>query len=133
VLGNDDPITSVCGEIVPKREFYDYVAKYADQSTELNVPADIPAAVSDAIRELAQRAFRCLDCAGMARVDFLVTRDLTGIYLNEVNTIPGFTNVSMYARLFEASGVSYSELLDRLIALALERHADRSRTKTSWT
>ena len=133
VLGNDDPITSVCGEIVSKREFYDYVAKYADQSTELKVPADIPVPVSDVIRETARRAFLCLDCAGMARVDFLLTQDLRGIYLNEVNTIPGFTSVSMYARLFESSGISYSELLDRLIALALERHADRSRTKTSWT
>ena len=77
VLGNDDPITSVCGEILPKREFYDYVAKYADQSTELIVPADLPAAVSDTVKELAQRAFVCLDCAGMARVDFLLTQDLT--------------------------------------------------------
>ena len=133
VLGNDDPITSVCGEIVPTREFYDYVAKYSDQSTELKIPADLPTAVSDAIREIARRAFLCLDCAGMARVDFLLTHELKSIYLNEVNTIPGFTVISMYAKLFGASGVSYGELLDRLIALALERHADRGRTKTSWT
>jgi len=133
VLGNDDPITSVCGEIVPKRAFYDYVAKYGDEGTRLIVPADIPAAVSSTVREMARRAFLAIDCAGMARVDFLIAHDLTKIYLNEVNTIPGFTSVSMYARLFEASGISYGELLDRLIALALERHADRSRTKTSWT
>jgi len=133
VLGNDDPITSVCGEIRPRREFYDYVAKYADESTELIVPADLPAPVCTAIRDMARRAFLSMDCAGMARADFLVTRDLKGIYLSEVNTIPGFTSVSMFARLFEATGVPYGELLDRLIALALERHADRSRIKTSWT
>jgi D-alanine-D-alanine ligase len=133
VLGNDDPITSVCGEIVPHREFYDYVAKYADDSTELIVPANIPEAISTLIREMSRRAFLAMDCAGMARVDFLLTRDLRHIYLSEVNTIPGFTSVSMYARLFEATGISYAELLDRLIALALERHAERGRTKTSWT
>ncbi len=133
VLGNDDPITSVCGEIVPKREFYDYVAKYADDSTELIVPAKIPGPISDRVRDMARRAFLALDCAGMARVDFLVTRDFSQIFLNELNTIPGFTSVSMFARLFEATGVSYRQLLDRLIELALERHADRSRVKTSWT
>jgi D-alanine-D-alanine ligase len=132
VLGNDDPITSVCGEIVPKRDFYDYVAKYTDNSTELIVPAVIPTDVQDRIREMARRAFLALDCAGMARVDFLVTRDLASIYLNELNTIPGFTNVSMFARLFEATGLSYGDLLDRLVELALERHADSNRTKTSW-
>lgn len=133
VLGNDDPITSVCGEIVPKREFYDYVAKYADDSTELIVPADLPAPVASAIRDMSRRAFLAIDCAGMARVDFLATQDLSRVYLSEVNTIPGFTSVSMYPRLFQASGMSYSELLDRLIVLALERHADKGRTRTSWT
>lgn len=133
VLGNDDPITSICGEIVPKREFYDYVAKYTDESTELIVPADIPPAMDEAIRDMSRRAFLALDCAGMARADFLVTRDLQHVYLSEVNTIPGFTSVSMYPRLFQASGIPYGELLDRLIMLALERHADKSRTKTSWT
>jgi D-alanine-D-alanine ligase len=133
VLGNDDPITSVCGEIVPKREFYDYVAKYSDDSTELIVPADIPRSVQDAMREMARRAFLALDCAGMARVDFLMTRDFAHIYVSELNTIPGFTTVSMFSRLFAATGVPYSELLDRLIDLALERHADKSRVKTSWT
>ncbi len=132
VLGNDDPITSVCGEVIPKREFYDYVAKYADENTELIVPADIPSQVCNAIRDMARRAFLAVDCAGMARVDFLATRDLSSIYLNEINTIPGFTNVSMYARMFNATGISYPELLDRLIALALERHGDKSRTKTTW-
>ena len=133
VLGNDDPVTSVCGEIVPHREFYDYVAKYTDGSTELIVPASIPESVSTSIRDMARRAFLAMDCAGMARVDFLMTRDLKRIYLSEVNTIPGFTSVSMYARLFEATGISYRELLDRLIALALERHSERSRVKTTWT
>jgi len=133
VLGNDDPITSVCGEIRPKREFYDYIAKYADENTELIVPAEIPEEVAAQIRDMARQAFLILDCAGMARVDFLATRDLSKVYLSEVNTIPGFTSVSMYARLFAETGISYRELLDRLITLALERHADKSRTKTSWT
>lgn len=132
VLGNDDPITSVCGEIIPKREFYDYVSKYSDDSTELIVPARLPQAVATRLRDMAAQAFVALDCAGMARVDFLATPDLKNIYINEANTIPGFTSVSMFARLFEATGVPYSELLDRLIAFALERHADRSRVKTSW-
>jgi D-alanine-D-alanine ligase len=132
VLGNDDPITSVCGEIRPKREFYDYVAKYADETTELIVPADLPVAVSESIRAMARRAFLALDCAGMARVDFLARQDFSTIVVSEVNTIPGFTQVSMFARMFEASGLPYSELLDRLIALALERHADRSRSKTTF-
>jgi D-alanine-D-alanine ligase len=132
VLGNDDPVTSVCGEIRPKREFYDYVAKYADDATELIVPAVLPAGVGDAIRALARRAFLALDCAGMARVDFLATRDFSSIVVSEVNTIPGFTKVSMFARMFEASGMPYAELLDHLITLALERHADRRRTKTTF-
>ena len=126
VLGNDDPIASVPGEIIPRREFYDYAAKYVTNDTDLIIPADLPASTAKRVRELAVAAFRAIDCAGMARVDFFVARDSDAIYVNELNTIPGFTAISMYPKLWEASGLSYSELLDRLIALALERHRDKS-------
>jgi D-alanine-D-alanine ligase len=131
VLGNEHPIASVLGEIVPKREFYDYVAKYHDESTELIIPADLPAEKVAEIQELAVQAFLALDCAGMARADFFLCRDTGKVYLNELNTIPGFTSVSMYPKLWEASGLPYPRLLDRLIELALERHQDRSRMSTS--
>lgn len=125
VLGNDEPIASVPGEIVPCHEFYDYSAKYLDDATRLVVPADVPAALAERLRELALEAFRALDCAGLGRVDFLVAgRDLE-VYVSELNTLPGFTEVSMYPRLWEASGIPYPELIDRLIELALERHAER--------
>lgn len=124
VLGNDDPVASVAGEIVPNgHEFYDYEAKYVDeQGSELIIPAVLPPATLEEIQRLAVAAFRAIDCAGMARVDFFITRDGV-LILNEVNTIPGFTQVSMYPKLWEASGVSYPELIGRLIELALERHA----------
>jgi D-alanine-D-alanine ligase len=131
VLGNEHPIASVLGEIVPKREFYDYVAKYHDESTELIIPADLPAEKAAEIQELAVQGFLALDCAGMARADFFLCRDTGKVYLNELNTIPGFTSVSMYPKLWEASGLPYPRLLDRLIELALERHRDRSRMSTS--
>ncbi len=131
VLGNDHPIASVLGEIVPKREFYDYVAKYHDESTGLIIPADLPEEKAAEIQELAVRAFVALDCAGMARADFFLCRDTGKVYLNELNTIPGFTSISMYPKLWEASGLPYPKLLDRLIELALERHQDRSRMSTS--
>jgi D-alanine-D-alanine ligase len=130
VLGNDDPIASVPGEIIPGHEFYDYEAKYLDESSQLLIPAPIDPAVAQRVRELSIQAFLALDCAGMARVDFLLARDRGDLYLSEVNTIPGFTRISMYPKLWEASGVSYSELIDRLIALALERHADKQRART---
>jgi D-alanine-D-alanine ligase len=123
VLGNDDPIASLPGEILPDpaAAFYDYRAKYLDQGTRLRTPADLPQDVSDRIRELAVRAFRAIDCAGMARVDFFL-REPDGVILNEINTIPGFTPGSMYPRMWEATGLPYPELIDRLVELALERH-----------
>ena len=129
VLGNDDPLASAPGEVVPSNEFYDYAAKYLDGSSELRIPAPIPAGLATQVRELAIRAFLALDGAGLARVDFLLD-DLSGkLYLNEVNTMPGFTSISMYPRLWAASGIAYAELIDRLIDLALERHADRERSQ----
>lgn len=132
VLGNDEPEASVCGEIIPSREFYDYNAKYVDDASGLLIPADLPPAVTDRIRELAVAAYRSLDGAGMARADFLVARDSHEIFLNELNTIPGFTKISMYPKLWEASGLPYPQLLDRLIQLALERHEDKSENLTSY-
>jgi D-alanine-D-alanine ligase len=133
VLGNDEPVASLPGEIVPCREFYDYIAKYIDDRSELIIPADLPPQVTRRIQELAITAFLAVDCAGMARVDFLLDKDTGELYLGELNTIPGFTPISMYPKLWEASGVSYSELIDRLIELALERHAENSRSETSYS
>jgi D-alanine-D-alanine ligase len=127
VLGNDEPIASVVGEIIPCNEFYDYDAKYVDDRSELLVPAPIDRRTMAEIQEMAITAFRALDLAGMARVDFFMDRKTDQIYLNEVNTIPGFTAISMYPRLWEASGVSLPELVDRLIGLALERSSERRR------
>jgi D-alanine-D-alanine ligase len=131
VLGNDDPQTSVPGEVIPSREFYDYEAKYLDEGSRTIIPADLPAAVADEIRRLSVAAFQAIDCAGMARVDFLLARDTGAIVLNEVNTIPGFTTISMYSKMWEASGVSYPVLVDRLVELALERHAAKQHLRTS--
>ncbi len=128
VLGNDEPVASVVGEIVPGREFYDYDAKYVDDNSQLLIPAPIPAAVAEQARQYAVAAFRVIDAAGLARVDYLLDKDTDTIYLNEINTIPGFTQISMYPKLWEASGVSYSELIDRLVSLALERQAEKDRT-----
>lgn len=132
VLGNDQPAASVPGEIVPCNEFYDYAAKYIDEGSQVLIPAPIPPETAERARKLAIQAFLAIDCAGMARVDFLLDR-LTGqLYLNELNTIPGFTPISAYSRMWEASGVPYTELISRLIDLALERHADKSRSSTSY-
>ncbi len=131
VLGNDTPEASVPGEIIPSREFYDYEAKYLDESSRTVIPADLKATDREAIRKMAVEAFRAIDCSGMARVDFLLSRSTGQIYINEANTIPGFTTISMYSKMWEASGLSYPALLDRLIALALERHAERQQLKTS--
>lgn len=136
VLGNDEPQASVVGEIRPRRDFYDYVAKYmaepgSENESELIIPAALDPNISDEVRHLAIRAYKAIDCAGLGRVDLLLD-DLSGaIFLNEINTIPGFTNISMYPKLWEASGLSYSELLDKLIDLALERHAEKSALETS--
>jgi D-alanine-D-alanine ligase len=127
VLGNEWPQASIPGEIIPSREFYSYEAKYLDDRSELLIPAPIPAEQAKQVRELAVRAYLAADCAGMARVDFLLDRDTGDLFLSELNTIPGFTQISMYPKLWEASDLPYPALLDRLIELALERKADRDR------
>ena len=132
VLGNDEPITSVPGEIVPCNEFYDYAAKYIDGESDLLIPAPIPRETAELIQRLAVQAYLAIDCAGMARADFLLERQTGQVYVNELNTLPGFTPISMYPKLWEASGISYTELIDRLIQLALERHADKSRSATGY-
>ncbi len=133
VLGNDEPIASLPGEIIPCREFYDYIAKYIDDRSELIIPANLPPELTRRIQELAVAAFLAVDCAGMARVDFFLDKDTGELYVGELNTIPGFTPISMYPKLWEASGISYSELIDRLIELALERHADNASSETSYS
>ena len=125
VLGNDEPVASVVGEVVPCNEFYDYNAKYVDDRSELIIPAKLDGKTLVYIQELAIDTFRALDLAGMARIDFFLERDTDHVYVNEVNTIPGFTSISMYPRLWEATGISLPELVDRLIGLALERHGER--------
>jgi D-alanine-D-alanine ligase len=121
VLGNERPEASIPGEIVPSREFYDYASKYLDGSSELRIPAPLPEGVAAKLRALAVEAFRALDLAGLARVDFFVEPDTHEVWLNEVNTLPGFTPISMYPKLWEATGVPYGDLLERLVRLALER------------
>jgi len=125
VLGNDAPEASIPGEIRPAAEFYSYEAKYHDDRSELFIPAPILQETAEQLRATAVRAYRAIDCAGMARVDFLLDRETGDFYLNEVNTLPGFTQISMYPKLWEASGLPYPQLLDRLIALALERRRER--------
>ncbi|MGQ9489527.1 MAG: D-alanine--D-alanine ligase family protein [Anaerolineae bacterium] len=127
VLGNDDPEASVPGEIVPSNEFYDYAAKYLDGRSALLIPAPLSKEKAAQVRTLSVWAFQALDAAGLARVDFLMDGVSGALYLSEVNTMPGFTAISMYPKLWEASGIPYPELVDRLIELALERHADKSR------
>jgi D-alanine-D-alanine ligase len=131
VLGNDAPEASVVGEVIPSKEFYDYEAKYLSEGSELIIPAKLTKAETKRIQQMAIAAFRACDCAGMARVDFLMepgtstTSRPRKIYLNEVNTLPGFTAISMYPKLWQASGLTYEELIDRLIELARERHAEK--------
>ena len=128
VLGNDEPRASVPGEVLPGREFYDYVAKYGDAGSETVVPAPIPGPLIEQVRQTAVRAFLALDLAGLARVDFLLDRDSDELFLNEVNTIPGFTDISMYSKLWQVSGISFPRLVTRLVELAFERAGDRSRS-----
>ena len=125
VLGNADPQASLPGEIIPRSGFYDYQAKYLDDSAELVVPAPLRPDQMEQIRRMALRSFQALECQGMARVDFFLEKTTEDIYVNEVNTIPGFTSISMYPKLWQASGLAYSDLIDRLIRLALERHGRR--------
>jgi len=135
VLGNDDPIASVPGEIIPSRDFYSYEAKYIDEeedASKLLIPAPISPEQTELVRDLAVRAYKAIDCAGMARADFLLSGETGELYVSEVNTIPGFTAISMYPKLWEASGIPYPELIDRLIALAIERFEDTEQSETSY-
>jgi len=132
VLGNSSPVASVAGEIVPHREFYDYRAKYLEEGTELIVPARLSVKLAEQIRSYAIEGYRALGCSGMGRADLLIDRKENKAYLNEINTIPGFTQISMYPKLWEASGLGFEELVTRLIELALERHAERDSLETSY-
>lgn len=131
VLGNEDPRASVLGEILPTHEFYSYEAKYLDpEGAKMNIPAKIPARLAAAIRKCAVLGYRALNCNSMARVDFFLDKKTKAFYLNEINTLPGFTSISMYPKLWEATGLSYSGLLDRLVELALARHREKSAVTT---
>jgi D-alanine-D-alanine ligase len=132
VLGNDSPEASVAGEVIPVNEFYDYEAKYIKEGSELIIPAKLASRQAKQVRDYAVRAFRAVECAGMGRVDFLLDRRTGKVWVNEINTIPGFTPISMYPKLWEASGLAYPQLVDRLVDLALERHRDRTRTRYSF-
>jgi D-alanine-D-alanine ligase len=132
VLGNEQPQASVPGEVVPSREFYSYESKYIDGTSELLIPAPLPEETARAVRRLALEAYRAIDGAGLSRVDFLLDRTSGDLYISEINTMPGFTTISMYAKLWEQSGLTYPELLDRLVALAFERHADRTKSERSF-
>ena len=131
VLGNDEPIASIPGEIIPIKEFYDYNAKYLDEGSELIIPAKITKAETKKVQELAVRAFKAVDCSGLARVDFLMDPATRKIWVNEINTMPGFTAISMYPKLWAASGLEYSELIDRLIQFGIERHEDKKKNQYS--
>ena len=131
VLGNDMVEASVAGEIVPATEFYDYNAKYLDEGSQLIIPAKLTKAETKRVQQLAMAAFKAVDCAGLARVDFLMDPTTRKIYLNEINTMPGFTAISMYPKLWAASGVAYPRLIERLIELGLERHAEKKRNQYS--
>jgi D-alanine-D-alanine ligase len=127
ILGNDEPRASVCGEIVTTAEFYDYHAKYSDGKSSMIIPADLPQELSDQIREMAIRAFKAIDASGLSRVDFFLRREDGAVLINEINTMPGFTPFSMYPLLWKETGVSYTELLEELMRLALERHAAKEK------
>ena len=131
VLGNDEPLASVVGEVEASNEFYDYNAKYIDNKSQVIIPANIPQTTREEVRRQAIKAFLALDLSGLARVDFFLEKETGQVYINEVNTLPGFTEISMYPKLWEASGLPYSQMLDRLIELAIERHADKQRNRTS--
>jgi D-alanine-D-alanine ligase len=131
-LGNDDPKASVVGEIMPHHEFYSYEAKYIDENgAGLQIPANLPENIVKEIQQIAIKTFATLNCEGMGRVDCFLTKD-NKVYVNEINTIPGFTKISMYPKLWEASGLSYPALIDRLITLAIERHEQKKKLKTSF-
>jgi D-alanine-D-alanine ligase len=132
VLGNDDPQVSIPGEVVPRADFYTYAAKYLDTGSELLIPARLEPEAIARLQELARRAYKAIDGAGMARVDFLLEKETGKAYISEINTIPGFTQISMYPKLWAASDVPYPALIDRLIELALERKHDRDRTERKF-
>jgi D-alanine-D-alanine ligase len=129
VLGNDEPAASVPGEIVPGKEFYDYTAKYVDEGSQLIIPAKLSKSETKKVQDLAIAAFKAVDCSGLARVDFLMDPKTRKIYLNEINTMPGFTAISMYPKLWAASGLAYADLIDRLIQLGIERHEDKKKNQ----
>jgi D-alanine-D-alanine ligase len=129
VLGNDEPVASVPGEIVPGKEFYDYTAKYVDEGSQLIIPAKLTKAETKKVQDMAVDAFKAVDCSGLARVDFLMDPKTQKIYLNEINTMPGFTSISMYPKLWAASGLDYADLIDRLIQLGIERHEDKRKNQ----
>jgi len=131
VLGNDEPVASIPGEIVPIKEFYDYDAKYLDEGSKLIIPAKLNRAQTKKVQDMAVGAFKAVDCSGLARVDFLMDPKGGKIYLNEINTMPGFTSISMYPKLWAASGLEYSDLIDRLIQLGIERHTDKKKNQYS--
>jgi len=131
VLGNDEPAASVPGEIVPGKEFYDYTAKYVDEGSQLIIPAKLTKAQTKRVQDLAIAAFKAVDCSGLARVDFLMDPKTGKIFLNEINTMPGFTAISMYPKLWAASGLAYADLIDRLIQLGIERHEDKRKNQYS--
>ncbi|HXP15978.1 MAG TPA: D-alanine--D-alanine ligase family protein [Terriglobales bacterium] len=131
VLGNDRPAASVPGEIVPGKEFYDYTAKYLDEGSQLIIPAKLSRAETKRVQQLAISAFKAVDCSGLARVDFLMDPKTRKIYLNEINTMPGFTSISMYPKLWAATGLAYPELIERLIQLGLERHQEKKKNQYS--
>lgn len=125
VLGNDEAIASLPAEIIPSHEFYDYKDKYFDGTSKFQIPADLPEGLTEEIQRLALKIYRILDCSGLARVDFFVERETNEIYFNEINTMPGFTKISMYPKMWEVTGIPYEELIDRLIMLAIERFRER--------
>jgi D-alanine-D-alanine ligase len=127
ILGNEKPLASLPGEVIPYREFYDYADKYLEGKTRFQIPADLPSHLARKVQKLAVASFKAIDACGMARVDFFLESKTNKIYINEINTIPGFTEISMYPKLWEASGISFKELLERLIELALERHRQKKR------
>jgi D-alanine-D-alanine ligase len=132
ILGNDQPAASLPGEIISGHEFYDYNDKYLDTTSRTEIPASLPRKVLEKLQRDAVKAFQAIDGAGLARVDFFVERGSNRVIINEINTMPGFTSISMYPKLWEASGTSFTELIDRLIELAFERHRDRGRNLTSY-
>ena len=131
VLGNDEPVASIPGEIIPGKEFYDYTAKYLDEGSQLIIPAKLSKVEMKKVQDLAVSAFQAVDCSGLARVDFLMDPKTRKIYLNEINTMPGFTSISMYPKLWAASGLEYADLIDRLIQLGIERHQDKKKNQYS--